>query len=246
MRIAVMGGDRRMDILAERLRARHAVYRGPSAGLLHGMDAVVAQNVPEDGLIHMRPGAQLFLMGDAAHIPRGVRCVQMMEIEDFVQKNAVLTAEGAVYAAMNATEGALTGSCCLVAGYGRIARALTGMLIGVGAHVIVAARRAEIRAEAAAAGASVCDMDGLGSAAAQADFIFSTPPALLFDGEALRRVRPGVPLIDLASAPYGVDLDAARALGVKAWRESGLPGRYCPAAAAALMEEAIEARLKRE
>ena len=49
-----------------------------------------------------------------------------------------------------------------------------------------------------------------------------------------------VPVMDLASPPYGVDLVAAQCLGVRAWRESGVPGRYCPLAAARAMADAID------
>ena len=36
-------------------------------------------------------------------------------------------------------------------------------------------------------------------------------------------------VIDLMSAPYGVDLDAARRMGMRAWREPGLPGEILSA-----------------
>jgi hypothetical protein len=39
--------------------------------------------------------------------------------------------------------------------------------------------------------------------------------------------------------PYGIDLRAAWALGIRAWREPGLPGRYCPRSAAAALYRAI-------
>ena len=50
----------------------------------------------------------------------------------------------------------------------------------------------------------------------------------------------GTGVIDLTNAPYGVDLDAARRMGVRAWREPGLPGRYCPQSAAEAILRAIE------
>ena len=46
-------------------------------------------------------------------------------------------------------------------------------------------------------------------------------------------------IIDLASLPCGVDLRAAWALGLRAWREPGLPGRHCPESAAAALYRAM-------
>ena len=47
-------------------------------------------------------------------------------------------------------------------------------------------------------------------------------------------------MIDLASPPYGVDLRAAWRMGLRAWREPGLPGRHCPESAAEALLHAME------
>ena len=51
-------------------------------------------------------------------------------------------------------------------------------------------------------------------------------------------------VIDLSSPPYGVDLAACHAQWINAWREPGLPGRYCPRSAGRAMLDAL-ARLMR-
>ena len=56
----------------------------------------------------------------------------------------------------------------------------------------------------------------------------------------LCKVKKGALLMDLASAPWGIDREAARSVGVNAVLESGLPGRYCPRSAAALLMEYME------
>ena len=71
------------------------------------------------------------------------------------------------------------------------------------------------------------------------DVIFSTPPATVIDEAALRHVDANALLIDLASPPYGFDLDAARNLNLRAHREPGLPGRYCPLSAARAIYAAV-------
>lgn len=249
MRIAIIGGDGRFDVLAGLLSGRHAVLRNPAAEQMSSADAIVTQNPVRNGmdmeeiLRNMRPDAKLILMGSSrCSIPADVDCTDLLEQEEFVQPNAVLTAEGAICAAMQATKGALWGSRCMVVGCGRIGKALAGMLMGLGAHVMVAARNPEVRLEAKKRGAEACGTDeqSLKRAVALADFVFATPPAVLLTEAVLENVRPGVPVIDLASPPFCVDMAAAQRLGVKAWRESGLPGRYCPMAAAGLMADCVE------
>ena len=242
MKIAIIGGDRRFDMLAERLSGRHDVLRDPAAEALADMDAVVTPKPTGEIVANLSREAQLILHGGKGDVPADMRCTDLLGIEEFVQQNAVLTAEGAIFVAMQATVGALTGSRCMVVGYGRIGKALAKMLQGLGAQVVVAARRPEVRLRAQEEGMEGCDTreNALAGAIALADYVFSTPPALLLTENVLKHVRQGVPVIDLASPPYGVDLDAAKKLGVHAWRESGVPGRYCPGAAAGLMEAAVE------
>ena len=61
--------------------------------------------------------------------------------EDFTVRNAAATAEGAVEIAMREYDRTICGSRCLVAGFGRIGKALAWMLRGLGASVTVSARK---------------------------------------------------------------------------------------------------------
>ncbi len=65
--------------------------------------------------------------------------------------------------------------------------------------------------------------------------VFSTPAFPVLGRGELERADAGALLIDLASPPYGIDLEAARALNLRAWREPALPGRYCPESAARVL-----------
>lgn len=250
MRFAVIGGDERFRHLADVL-----TEKGHVRSKLREADVVVTQN-PVSGsetdmeaiLRQLQPEARLYVLGRGlCGIPAEVRCTDPMQRESFVLKNAVLTAEGAIHAAMDASDDALYGSRCAVIGCGRIGKALTGNLLALGAEVVAAARRKDVRAEMETIGAESCSCDAMSLAMAvrRADYVFATPPVQLLTGDVLRAVRRGTPVIDLASPPYCVDLTAAQELGVRAWRENGLPGRYCPKAAARIMLEEILA-LERE
>ena len=174
---------------------------------------------------------------------RGWRLLRVLEDETYALANAALTAEGAVYTAMGERDRSLSGSRCLVAGYGRIGQELTARLRALGAYVTVAARRRESRERA---GINSVPIEALPRAAGQADFIFNTVPSPIFTDDALRAIPEGTPLIELASPPYGADPMAVREAGVRYRLESGLPGRYCPKSAALILLKYAEREVHHE
>ena len=159
--------------------------------------------------------------------------------ERLTLRNAIYTAEGAIHAASERAFYSLSEAGALVIGYGRIGRALTKMLLGYGARVTVAARSPEARGLAIHAGAQAVDMEGMLECLPRQHVVFSTPPARVLEARQLSLLRRDAMLIDLSSAPFGVDLEAANELGLNAWREPGLPGRYCPESAGRAMLDAI-------
>ena len=71
------------------------------------------------------------------------------------------------------------------------------------------------------------------------DLIFNTAPALILDGARLRETREDCVIIELASAPGGVDLAEARRLGRQVIQAPGLPGKVAPRSAAAAIRDSI-------
>ena len=166
--------------------------------------------------------------------------------ELFLRRNAQLTAEGAICRAMQKMERALLSSTCLITGYGRIGQELTVRLVAMGAFVIVCARNEMQMRAAHAQGAHPVPLGQLGSAAFTADVIFNTVPARIMGEDVLAMVGKEALVMELASAPYGVDIEAAKRIGVHVEIESGIPGRYAPLDAGAALFEAAQRALKRQ
>ena len=151
----------------------------------------------------------------------------------------------ALASAMRSSTRALAGMDCMVIGWGRVGRALTELLVALGMRVTVASRTSTGRNRAVERGAEAADTACIAGALPGRKLIFNTAPAMVLDGTALGQADPDAMLIDLARPPYGIDLRAAWNRGLRAWREPGLPGRYCPQSAAEAIISAMD-RIGRE
>ena len=160
--------------------------------------------------------------------------------EPFVQKNAELSAEAALFEAMDRTQRALMDQAVLVTGYGRFGRALALRLKALGAKVWVAARREAARMLAGEEGMHPILPQEIAGVAPELDMVLNTVPAPVIDGEALKALPEGTWLLELASAPYGFDAGEAKRLGLNCAVLPGLPARYaCESAALAMKEAAM-------
>ena len=262
MRYAVIGGDIRFAHLARMLSEAGRDARGvlqEKAGVesiplseLRKCSAVIsnwpmhwplAEKGADEGEIfeYLQPGTTLLLCGPKFPAERrwDLQYVNLWADERLLQENAWLTAEGAVASAVSRNGFPIMGSKCAVIGYGRIGRALTEILMNLGGGVTVFSQTAAKRRLAMECGADAVDLIEAADCMHQFDFIFSTPPAIVLGREVLEKVHKDALILDLASPPYGVDMDAAREIGLKAIREPGLPGRYCPLSAARAIYGAV-------
>lgn len=156
--------------------------------------------------------------------------------EELTAGNAFLTAEGAVALAVEEWPGTLGGARCLTAGFGRIGKALCGMLLGMGAQVFCAVRKP---AHWAAIRAMGCVPLSYSEACRPFDLLFNTVPARVLGEEVLELQSREALLMELASPPGGFDREAAKRLGLRVLDAPSLPGRLSPKAAGELIKTTI-------
>ena len=207
------------------------------------------QEVPliEDILSYLREDALLFGGKCSPRIKEmakqaGKNLYDYFENEELQLKNARLTAEGAISILMRESDRMIKDFPVLITGYGRIARSLTKLLVAMGARVTVIARKADAVRAARAAGATgvrLQNADSLKNAVKGQVAVLNTVPYWLLDADVLAEMEKSTLIIDLASAPGGVDGEAASALGVKVIWALSLPGKYAPKTAGEIIGETL-------
>jgi dipicolinate synthase subunit A len=135
--------------------------------------------------------------------------------------------EGAIAEIVRHTKVTIDDSEIAVVGYGNIGSLLARRLAALGGRVHVAARRAEVRADAQGAGLEALTIEGLPELAPRVAMVCSTVPAPVVGRDVLERLPHGALAMDLAAPPGGVDLDLARSLGIETVWARGL-GRRAP------------------
>lgn len=187
----------------------------------------------------------------AQHIKKnGVILFDYTKDDAIAIQNAVATAEGAIAEAIINSKVNLHGSQCLVIGFGRCGEILADKLKGLKCDVTVLLRNREKMARAASYGYHIKPCDSikerwlLKRIEVCYDYIFNTAPALLVDKRFLQEQKSTVTIIDIASAPGGVDYDACKEFGIMAKHCLSLPGKYAPMASAYILADTIISREK--
>ncbi len=159
-------------------------------------------------------------------------------------KNAVPTAEGAIAIAMRELPVTLYGIRAAVIGYGRIGCLLSERLHALGAHVTVYARRSEQLTLAELHGHTSVRLRGGNDCFAgrvpDCRVLFNTVPHRLLTEENLSRFSARCVLIDLASAPGGIDHRAAASLGLTSVWATALPGKCAPESAGIILADTLQ------
>ncbi len=268
MNFAVIGGDRRMAMLAELLEKQgscyHFLYKNedlpesiiadtavlPVPCSFDGTTLNSTQNAPLLFDIASRINAAAVFGGripediKAVLNAKGIRVYDLLEDEALLTRNAQLTAEGALGIIIGETKRAVLGARILIFGYGRVGRALARVLLPLGARVFVAARNP---AQLACAECDGCTHVRLSEASAflgGTDVICNTVPARVLDKSALAALKKDTLFIELASG--GHNAECAKDADVRFINAQGLPGKTAPESAALIIYDRITDLLMRQ
>ncbi len=228
MRFSIMEGDARAKRLCEILSEEGAEARlfksAEDAAAFGDIIVLPLKGVPASHFNGLLREGQTLVRGE-----------DFLSREDFAVLNAIATAEGALEIAMREMPITLHGSEALVIGYGRIGKQLCERLSALGARVTASARRDADFAWIAARGYAAAHSMRLDGTLHRYDAVFNTVPELVLPAERLNELKQACVVIDLASAPGGMDFEAAERLGVRYLWALSLPGKCAPESAARVM-----------
>ncbi len=168
-----------------------------------------------------------------------VRLIDYFKSEYLTVLNCVPTTEGAISIAIENTPFTLFGSKTLVMGFGRVGRHLSKTLAAFGADVSVEARKESDLAWICALGYNKLPLSKLDEHLNEFDIIFNTVPKILLTPDRLRLINKECVIIDLASYPYGADVNFCRENKIKYILASSLPGKFAPQFAGKIIKETI-------
>lgn len=153
--------------------------------------------------------------------------------------NAIATAEGAIMESCRLSPMNFYKNHSIVIGYGRCGSVLADRLRGLHSQVTVCARSRKARTEAEILGFDAIDFASLGEALKDACFVFNTVPAPVLSETLLQQLPPQAVILDIASAPGGVDFKAASSLGITSSLFLSIPGKTAPYASAVILADEI-------
>lgn len=162
-----------------------------------------------------------------------------MKLPEVVEGNGWITAEATIAEVLKESEYSIYGQKVLVTGYGCCGEKIAKLFGRLGAKVVVAARREEVRQKAVADGFAAIDFEAMEKNLVDVGTVINTVPSMVLTEDCIRRMSRGSLIIDIASKPGGTDFDAAHRYGVKAKLAHGLPGIYTTSSSALLLKNAI-------
>ena len=171
----------------------------------------------------------------------GLKYHVMMDDFGTTVKNAVPTSEGVIAYLVQNMQRTIANSKLLVVGYGICGRDLAKRLLALGAktHALVRNRDKECTAEA----------DGVQPLykleECKFDAIVNTVPSQVMTNEMLDRVGDTL-MIDIASAPYGFDIEHAKKHNARSALLPGIPGKFAFKTAGETLGEYIWILCERE
>lgn len=260
-RFVDLGADLRVFGLARWEGAPEHIFRSSTWQAVHGADVVIVPITGVDSdcnirttdtpikltseLLQTMGRGKVLVIGRVRPLIGGiVRCLKLRLIEtaendEIAILNSIPSAEGAIQMAMESSDITVWGSSSFVLGFGRTGVTLARMLHGIGSKTYVVARKPADLARILEQGYEPVEFRELADTISRADFIFNTAPAMVLPRQILEKAKRTAYILDLASAPGGVDFDSAKEFGLTAVLAPGLPGRVAPKTAGEILARTV-------
>lgn len=170
------------------------------------------------------------------------RYLALLNDEDFVKKNSILTAEGLIAYIIGHSRMPIYQRRIDVLGFGHCAKPIVEYLVAMKAKVRVAVRNKQNQKEIEAMGAQYIDIAHL--ELSQTNILINTIPSVVVKEEQLKKANQHIMMIDIASYPYGIDHHYALSKGMNCQILSSIPCKYAYGYAGMMVANVIERKLE--
>ena len=167
-------------------------------------------------------------------------------LDELAIYNAVPTAEGVVQVLIEELPITIHGMKCGILGYGRVGKVLANTLSSLGAKVTVFARKQSAFAEIYASSMEFKHFDVLSTESNDFDVVINTVPVKVLGDAQLSKLNPDCILVEVASAPFGIDFQSAKEKAFKVIKAGSLPGKVAPKTAGEIIGRSILPMIRRQ
>ncbi len=170
---------------------------------------------------------------------KGVRVYDYALRDEFAVRNAVPTAEGVCEILIRELPVTVRHAKIFITGYGKTGKACAKLFSSMGARVTVAARRCSSLAAAKSDGCDAVYIRELHRFTGEADALINTVPSQIIGEEIISSMRKDCLLVEIASAPYGIDFECAEKYGLRTVNAPSLPGKSSPKTAGIIIGDTV-------
>lgn len=170
---------------------------------------------------------------------RNIKVFDYYKQNELAVKNAIPTAEGVIGILINTLPVTIDSLECAVTGYGRCAKELTKKLKLLGANVTVAARSEKNLNEALNDGMNICKLSQLHENCNRFKAVINTVPAKIIGENIISQLDNDCIIVEIASAPFGIDFDCASRHSINVIKAGSLPGRTAPQTAGKIICDTV-------
>lgn len=167
------------------------------------------------------------------------KVTDVMKSEKLTILNTIATAEGTIKIAIEEREKNLQESSVLVLGFGRVAKVVAQKFKALGTNVTCAARKESDLAWIRTYGYNTMNINFWDETLSDFDIIINTVPEVIVKKSQLKFMKKEVLIIDLASAPGGIDFNEAKKQKKKCIWALALPGKVAPISSAEFIKDEI-------
>ncbi|MBE6748891.1 MAG: hypothetical protein E7557_06645 [Ruminococcaceae bacterium] len=153
--------------------------------------------------------------------------------------NAIPTAEGVVEILIKNLPITIHSMKCAILGYGRVSKVLAATLKALGAEVTVFARKERDKADAFTKGYKFESFASLKNNEYKFDALINTVPQKVLGREEMKNISSDCLFIEIASAPFGIDFQAAKEFAFDVIKANSLPGKVAPKTAGEIIGRSI-------